>query len=157
MRGGEPLSVDELGIDGDDHKLRTILRGYLIDELGAAYGRAVDTDLVGTGIEQSAGIIYGTDAATHSEGNVNLGSDTAHEVGEGIASLLCGADVEVDELVGPLTGILAAQGYGVAHIAQALEVDALDGAPLFDVEAGDYAFCNHKYNCGLPPAPPEEG
>ena len=140
MGGGEPLSVGEAGIDGDDHKLRTILRGYLVDQLGAAYGSAVDADLVGTGIEQAAGVVDGADASTHSEGDVYLCCDAAHEVGEGVAALLCGTDVEVYQFVGSLTSILAAQGDGVAHIAQTLEVDALDRTAILDVEAGYNAF-----------------
>jgi len=41
------------GVDGADTDLRAILRGYLLDELRTTEGSAVDTDLVGTGIQEA--------------------------------------------------------------------------------------------------------
>ena len=41
------------GIDGADTDLRAILRGYLLDELRPAQGSTVDTDLVGTSIQET--------------------------------------------------------------------------------------------------------
>ena len=140
MCGGEPLSVGEAGINGDDHKLRTILGGDLVDQFGAAYGSAVDTYLVGTRIEQTARVINGADASTYGEGDVYLCCDTAHEVCEGVATLLCGTDVEVYQFVGSLTSVLAAQSNSIAYIAESLEVDAFHRAAILHVEAGYNAF-----------------
>ena len=36
-----------------------------------------------------------------------------------------------------------------ARVAQADEVDALDHAPVLDVQAGDYAFCEHCATASL--------
>ena len=58
-----------------------------------------------------------------------------------MALLARGADVEIDQFVCPFVGIVASQVNGVAHVAQALEVDALDGAAPLDVQTGDDAFC----------------
>ena len=65
---------------------------------------------------------------------------------EGAASLLRGADVEVDQFVGPFGGVFRPQLHRVADVAQPDEVDALDGLSLADVEAGDYAFGKHLFS-----------
>ena len=54
-----------------------------------------------------------------------------------------GADVEVDQLVGAVAGVLHAHFDGVPDFAEPLEVDALDDLPVLYIEAGDDALCDH--------------
>jgi hypothetical protein len=140
MCGGQPAAVNELGVNGDDNELRTILRGYLIDEVGSAYGGTVDAHLVGSGIEQTGGIVQCADTSSYSKGNIYLFGYASDQVGEGTASLARGADVEVDEFVSSFASISAPEGYGIAYVAQAFKVDALDGASVLDIQAGYDTF-----------------
>ena len=70
--------------------------------------------------------------------------DALHERGEGAPSLLGGADVEVDQLVGAVAGVLHAHSDGVPDLAEPLEIDTLDDLPVLYIEAGDDAFCDHE-------------
>ena len=97
-------------------------------------------DLVGPGPEQPTGVVDRTDPSAYGERDVDIPCDAGHQFCESLASLECGADVEVDQFVGSLFGIAAPEGDRIAHFAQFEEIDAFDGFTVFDIEAGDDAF-----------------
>ncbi len=67
--------------------------------------------------------------------------------GNGVRACLAGfkrgRDVEDDDLVDALDVVAPRELGGIASLAQALEVDALDDAPVANVEAGNDAFGQH--------------
>ena len=67
----------------------------------------------------------------------------ANRVGERLASLERGRDVEDDELVDPFRVVSARELGRIAGRSQLLEVDAFDDLPVANVEAGDDAFGEH--------------
>ena len=139
-----PAAVDLPGVDRHDDELRTVFRGDRVDQRGVSDGGAVDRHLVGPGIEQPSGVVDRGDAAADGEGDVDACGDARNQIGEGAAPLLRGADVEVDQFVGPFGGVLGPEFHGVADAAQILEVNPLDGLPVADVQTGYYSFCKHR-------------
>ena len=140
------------GIDGHHHKLRPVACGYLVDEFGSAQGSTVDAHLVGTGIEQACSIVDGANAATHGERYVYAVGNAADELRKGVASLACGTDVEVDQLVGAGAGIMLPKGHGIAHVLQVLKVHALYSAALFHIEAWYNSFAQHNWSSVIRPS-----
>ena len=66
-----------------------------------------------------------------------------HHVVDGVAVLVAGGDVEEAEFVGA-GGVVGDGGFHrIAGVAQIDEIDALDHAAVFDVEAGDDADFEH--------------
>ena len=110
---------------------------------GRLDGRGVDADLVAAGVEDGAGGGYGVDAAAEGKGDADAAGDGAGEVDDGGAAFVGGGDVEEDEFVGALRGVLCPEGDGVAGVAEVDEVDAFDGTAVLDVETGDDAFGEH--------------
>ena len=127
-----------------DDELRAVSGGDGVDQRGVGHGGAVEGDLVGSGVEQPGGVVDRRNAASDGERDVDARGDARDQLREGAASLLRGADVEVDQFVGPFGGVFRTQLHGIADLAQSHEVDALDGLSVADVEAGDYAFGKHR-------------
>ena len=63
------------------------------------------------------------------------------ELSQGLALLMRGGNVQEDQLVSSLPTVRRSQFDRVAGIAQVDKIDALDGAAVFDIEAGYDAFC----------------
>jgi hypothetical protein len=60
-----------------------------------------------------------------------------------MSSTVRGGDVEKDQLVRALAVIDLRLGYRVACVDQIDEVDALDHAPVFHIQAGNHALRQH--------------
>jgi hypothetical protein len=129
---------------GDDQALAAVAVGELADHQGVGDGGAVDRDLVGAGGEQAADVGFAADAAADGQRGEDLVGDAVDDIEEGLAALDGGGDVEQADLVGALAVVGAGGLDGVAGVAQAGEVDALDDAAVLDVEAGDDAALQHK-------------
>ena len=56
---------------------------------------------------------------------------------------MAGGDVQEAELVCPLGVLGTGEGDRIARVLQVHEIDALDGAPVFHVQAGDDARFQH--------------
>ena len=134
------------GVHGYYDALRAKAAGQLVDQCGAGQHGGVEADLVGAIEQQHLHVGNGTDAATHGEGDIDLPGYFAHQRQKRSALFIRGRDVEKNELIGTLGGVAGRQGHRVAGVAQALEADALDGAAVFDVEAGNEAFGEHLIN-----------
>src|SRR5208283_3287310 len=105
--------------------------------------RGIDTDLVGAGVDDAPRVLHSADAAADSERDDDLARGAVHNVDHRVAVVAGGGDVEEDELVGALFVVARGQLDGIAGVAQADEIDALDDAAGGDVEAGDDAFGEH--------------
>ena len=140
----DPAAPDRPGVDRRHDELRTVFGRDGVDQCGVGHGGTVERDLVGPGVEEPPGVIDRRDAAPDGEGDVDACGDARNQLGEGPAALLRGADVEVDQFVGPLGGVFRAEFHGVADLFEPHEVDPLDGLAVADVEAGDYAFRKHR-------------
>ena len=130
----------EAGVDGTDAHLAAKATGYLFDEFGMSEGGAVHAHLVGSGIEQAFHIGQFVDAAAHGEGDIDFLCHLGHHLGEGLAALKAGCDVEEHQLVGTGLAVGLAQGYGVARLAQVHEVGSFHGLSVLDVQTG-YDCC----------------
>ena len=140
----DPAVPDRPGVDRRHDELRAVFGGDGVDQCGVGHGGAVEGDLVGPGVEQPPGVVDRRDAAPDGERDVDARGDARDQFGEGPAALLRGADVEVDQFVGPFGGVFRAEFHGVADLFQLHEVDSFDGLAFADVEAGDYAFRKHR-------------
>ena len=113
------------------------------DEIAARHRRGVDRDFVGPGSEQRADILDRAHAAADGERHEAGLGGAPHHVEHDAAVLVARGDVEEGELVG--AGFVIGDGRGdrIAGIAQVDEIDALDDAAVFDVEAGNDADLEH--------------
>ena len=96
---------DQTGIDGTDTYLRTETAGDLVDQFRPTDSSTIHTHLIGTGIKQSLDIGQLIDTSAYGEGDVDLLSHTGDHLGEGLAALEAGGDIEEAELVGSLLAI----------------------------------------------------
>ena len=143
---GEDLPLagrERLGVDGDDDALGAELPGRLGDELGPGDGGGVDRDLVGAGQQKGADVLDPAHPAADGEGHETLLRRAPDDVIEGVAVLNRGGDVEETEFVRPLAVIDPGLGHRVAGVDEIDEVDALDDAPVLDVETGNDAYLQH--------------
>ena len=77
-------------------------------------GCRVDTNLVGTSPQQTVDVAQFVDAATDGERDVDFARHTAHHIGERLATLVAGRDVEEYQLVGSCLAIGFTELDGVA-------------------------------------------
>src|SRR5262249_17740145 len=122
------VAADAPRVDVDDGGAGAELAGAAGDEVGVADGTAVDADPLGAGPAEPGGVVECADGAADGEGHEDRVGDAAYHVEEGGAALVAGADVEEDQLVGALLVVATGDVHGVAGVAQADEVDALDHA-----------------------------
>ena len=90
------------------------------------------------------GVLQGADAAADGERHEDLLRDAADHVEHDVAAFVAGADVEEDQLVGPLLLVAARDLDRIAGVAQVQEVDALDDAAAVDVETGNDPLGQHE-------------
>jgi len=141
-----PLAIIlETSIDGTDALLPTKALGDLGDELRTAQGGGINRHLVGTGSEETLDVGKLVYAATYREGDGDLGSNAADEVGESATAFVGSGDVEIDKLVSTHEAVLLAKFDRVAGIAEVDELNAFDGGTVLDVETGDDAFGKHDF------------
>ena len=143
QRSGSPGLRDLLGVDGDDDALRAEFLGRFAHEFAARDGGRVDRDLVGARLQQLADILDRAHAAADRHRHEAALRRALDDVEDRVAVLVAGRDVEEAELVG--AGRIVGGGGldGIAGIAQADEVDALDDAAVLDVEAGNDTDFQH--------------
>lgn len=133
-----------LGIDGDDDRLRAPTGGCAFDESGIADGGCIDGDLVGTCIEQRFDVTFAFHATTDGEGSEDTVCRCTHHVEQRAASFVGGRDVEERDLVSASGVVALGHLDGVPRITQRDELHAFDDAPVFDIEAGNDALCEHS-------------
>ena len=126
------------GVDREHQHLAAEAVGDLGDQLGAADRGGVDRDLVGAGAQQRVDVLGRPDPAADGERDEDLLGGPGDDLERGGAALVAGGDVEEGQLVGALGVVGLRQLDGVARVAQALEVDALDHPAGVDVQARDH-------------------
>ena len=138
-----PAGHGRLGVDGDDDALAAEFFRRFAHEIRAGDGGRVDGHLVGAGQQELADVVHIAHAAADGERHEALFRRAAHHVVQGVAVFMAGGDVEETQLVGAGLVIEPRLGHGIAGIHQVDEIDALDHAPVFHVEAGDDADLQH--------------
>ena len=136
---------DALGVDRDDDRLGAELLGRLAPRVApVVHRRGVDRDLVGAGEQQRAHVLDAAHAAADGHRHeADLGG-AGDDVEDDAAVLVARRDVEEAELVGA-GGVIGARRLDrVAGVGEVDEADALDDAPVLDVEAGDDADFQHS-------------
>src|SRR3954452_1465149 len=138
---GDDLSG--LRVDRADDGLRAELVGQPGQELRVLDRRAVDRDLVRAGPQEGARVLERRDPAADGERDLQLLGGVLDQLHDRVVTEDGGGDVEEDELVRAEVGVARRELDGIAHVAQVLELDALDDPARGDVEAGDQALLDH--------------
>ena len=105
--------------------------------------RGIDRHLVGAAGEQLADVLDGAHAAADGERHEAGFRRARHHVEDGVAVFVAGGDVEEAQLVGAGRVIGDRRFHRIAGVAQIDEIDALDHAAVFHVEAGNDADFEH--------------
>ena len=119
------------------------LRAKLLREFGNQF-RAIDSGCVDghfirAGQEHLAAFIHSPNAAAGGERDIQLLGYAADGIEKRGASFERRADIEHDELIRAFAIVASSQIGRIAHIAQALELDAFHDAAAIDIEAGNDA------------------
>ncbi len=129
------------GVDGQHHALAAEpLRGAR-DEGGVLDGGGVDADFVRSRTEQFLKVLHGADAAPYRHGDVDTLHRPAHHVRHRFAGLVGGGDVQKDDLIGSLLGVVGRQLHRVACVPDVDEVDPLDHPAVPHVQTGNDSLC----------------
>ena len=115
----------------------------LAHEFRARDGGGVDRDLVGAGQQQAADVLDRAHAAADGQRHEALLGGAADDVVERVAPLVAGGDVEKAQFVGAFAIVEPRLRHRVAGIDQVDKVDALDDAPVLDIETGNDAHLQH--------------
>ena len=129
------------GIDGYHTDLRTETVGNLADQLWATDSCRVDTDLVGTSVQQSLDISQLVDTSAHSKWDIQRLCHSGHHIGKRLATFERCGDVKEHQFVGSLFRIGLAQFYRIACRAQIDEVSTFHGLSVLHIQTRYYAFC----------------
>ena len=132
-----------LGVDCHHNALVAEFLGRFLDESAPVHRRGVDRHLVGAAGEQLADIVDRAHAAADGERHEAGFRRAPHHVVDGVAILVAGGDVEETQLVGAGRVIGNRGFHRIAGVAQIDEIDALDDAAVFHVEAGNDADFEH--------------
>ena len=128
------------GVDGQHHALAAEPLRRPGDEGGVLHRRRVDADLIGARPQQLLKVLQGADAAAYGDRHEHLLDSLAHHVGHGLAGFVGGGDVQEDDLVCALLGVVGGQLHRVTGVADVDKVHALDHPSIPDVQARDNAF-----------------
>ena len=135
---------DFLGVDRHHDALVAEFLRRLLDEGAPLDRRGVDRHLVGAGREQRADVLDRAHAAADGERHEAGFGRAPHHVEDGAAVFVARGDVEEAQLVGAGRVIGDGRFDRIAGVAQIDEIDALDDAAVFHVEAGNDADFEHS-------------
>ena len=133
-----------LGVDGDDDALRAEFLRCRAHQGAILHRRRIDRDFVGAGFEQSTHVVGAAHAAADGQRHEAAFGRAGDHVEDRAALLVAGGDVEEAELVGPRLVVSGGGLDRIARVSEVDEVDALDDAALFHVEAGYDADLQHE-------------
>ena len=129
-----------LGIYRNHDALRTIPVCRITNHLRIGNGRRIETGLVGPRIQKAAHIFQRAHAATHRQRDKNLAGHRFNDVQDQVTAVAGGGNVQKRQLVGALLVVSGSHLDGIARIAQANEIDALDHTATGYVQTGNDAF-----------------
>src|SRR5687767_12939265 len=90
---GGPLH-STLRINGHDDTLRSETFGGSFDELRVLDRRGIDTDFVGTCIQQGSDVVESSYASSHCKGHEDLLSGPSDHIKNGLAVFVRGGDIQ---------------------------------------------------------------
>ena len=114
----QPPAIYYPGIDSHDHKLASEMSGDLSYQIRIPQSGAIDTDLVGPGLQKPRGISQRGYSSSDSEGYVQPHRDGPDQLGESPPPLQGGADVKVNKLISSLRGIFSAQFHRITNLLE---------------------------------------
>jgi hypothetical protein len=138
-----------LDVEREHEHLRAEPVGDLADEVGTCDRRGVDADLVGADPEQSRDVVGTAHSPADGQRDEDLLGGAAHDVVGRRAVVHRRGHVEEGQLVGALSEVEGGELDGIAHVAQVLEVHALDDAAGGHVEARDDTSCERHQSLAL--------
>jgi hypothetical protein len=130
-----------LDIEREHEHLRTEPVGDLAHQVGTGDGRRVDADLVGARRRAVGRRRRHCALPADGQRDEDLLGGAAHDVVGRRAVVHRRGHVEEGQLVGALSEIEGGEFDGITHVAEVLEVHALDDAAGGHVEAGDDPSC----------------
>ncbi len=102
VRRGVPASLAVgFRVDGDDNELPSVFPCNPADQVRIGNRSTVEGNLVGTGIQQSVGVVQTPDASANGERNVDGPCDPCDQFYKGAACFPGGTDVSIDPFIGP--------------------------------------------------------
>src|SRR5215472_16464778 len=101
--------------------------------------RSVYCDFVRAGPDHGAGVLERADAAACGEWNGEFRCDTTNGFEKCRAAITRSSDIQHDEFIGALPVITRGKHCGVARVAKADKINALDDARSIGVETGNDA------------------
>ena len=129
-----------LGIYRNHYALRTIPVCRIANHLRIGNGCRIETGLVGPRIQEPSHIFQRAHASTHRQRNENLAGHRFNDVQDQITTVAGGGNVQKRQLVSTLLVISGSHLDGIARIAQANEINALDHTATGYVQTGNDAF-----------------
>src|SRR5262249_30851741 len=135
---------DALSVDGDDKALGAELLGCGPHQVPVLHRGSVDRHLVGAGLEQSMHVLCATHSASDGERHETALRGAVDHFEYRAALLVARGDVEETKLIGASLVVSRCSFDRIARVFEIDEVDALDDAPLFHVEAGYDADLQHN-------------
>ena len=124
-------------IHGYNDALRAKSIGSFLHKLGIKDGCGVYADLVGAGVKQCSNITDSTHPTANGEWNKHLGRYLFHSAIGGISLLVACCYIEKGDFVGASVIVATRDLNRVTCITNADEIDALNHAPLINIQAGN--------------------
>ena len=128
-------------VDGDHDTLVPKLLGTLPNQIGIGDCAGVDANLISAGFEHLVHVLDRANAATDCKGDENLICDSPHHIHHGITRLMRRRNIQKNKLITALLIINFRRLSRVADIRQIDEINALDHAPILNIQTRNNAFC----------------
>jgi len=141
----DPFVAQALRVDSQHHTLAAELRRDFRNEFGALYRRRVDAHFISAGEDDGAGVVDRVNAAAHRKRDVDFFRNARDEFRQRFALLDSGGDVQKDQFVGAFLHVTFGEFHRIAGIADIDKIDAFNGTPVLNVEAGNDSFLKHEY------------
>src|SRR5579885_1926496 len=143
-------------VDRQDDGLGSKFAAEFRNELGPPNRRGIDADLVGSGMQNRARAVNGSNSSPDGERDEHFTGCAGDDVNHGRAVVARGSDVEEDQLIGALLVVAGGQFNGISGVAEVDEVHSLHDASAGHVETRNDALHEHtKFFTTCSPAAPD--
>ena len=131
-------------VDGDDNGLRTPTSAGPFDEPGIAYSSRIDSDFVGSCVQERLDITFASDASADCKRYEDLIGRCGHDIEQRAAAFMGSRYVEERKLVCTRLIVTTRGLHRVSGVAEPDKADAFDDAAVLHVKAGDDTLCEHS-------------